>query len=110
MNTSRLLAMEFLVAVGMSSWAAIKGDGKTRYWPWPPTIVLTGVAFGLLGMLAIPQPRLASVLGSGFLLAQVVRALGKGDFFDLSGIPKSNAFKQYNEKYDGTRYYRILTL
>lgn len=109
MNTNRLLAAEYVVAVGMASWSAVKGDGKTRYWPWPPTIVLTSVAFGMLGLLAIPQPRLAGILGSGFLLAQIVRALGKGNFFEISGIPKSAAFKVYNEKY-GDNYYRIPTL
>jgi hypothetical protein len=109
MNANRMLAMEFMVAIGMTSWAAVKGDGTDKFWPWPPTVMLTGVAFGILGVLAIPQPRLASVLGGGFLLAQILRALGKEKFFDLSGIPKSDAFHKYNEKGPGGAYYRILT-
>jgi len=110
MNTNKLLAGEYIVAISMVSWSAIKGDGNERYWPWPPTIMLTTAAFGMLGLLATVAPEMAGILGSGFLLAQVIRALGNGKFFDLSGIPKSAAFKQYNEKDSQGKYYRILTL
>lgn len=109
MNTGRAIAVEYVIAVSISSWAAIKGDGKEHYWPWPPTLVLTSVAFGILGLLAIPQPRIAGILGAGFLSAQIIRALGKGNFFDLSGIPNSASFKVYNEKGPGGKYYRIPT-
>lgn len=107
---SRTLAVEYIVALGIVSWSAIKGDGKTRYWPWPPTVMLTSVAFGILGLLAIPQPQLAGMLGAGFLTAQLVRTLSKGNTFELSGIPQSKVFVAYNEKVTGDEYLRILTI
>lgn len=124
MNTSTLLATEYLVAVSIVSWSAIKGQSEdvlvdrnpprkestaVHYWPWPPTIVMTSAAFGILGILSSVQPELAGVLGAGFLLAQLIRTMGKGSFFDLSGIPNSAAFKVYNEKAPDGTYYRILT-
>lgn len=124
MDTGKLLAAEYVVAVSIVSWSAIKGTNQdvivdrdpptkasksVRYWPWPPTIVMTSAAFGILGLFATVQPELAGILGAGFLLAQLVRALGKGDFFELSGIPNSAAFKAYNEMNATGTYYRVMT-
>lgn len=122
--TSRLIAAEYMLALGIISWSAIKGDNtevlvdhdppktETRavhYWPWPPTVVGTSVAFGILGMFGAVQPQLAGVLGAGFLAAQLIRALGKGNFFELSGIPNSPAFQTYKEQDVTGGQYRILT-
>jgi hypothetical protein len=124
MNSTKLIAAEYMVAVGIVSWSAIKGKSQdvlvdrdpptkesraVHYWPWPPTVIMTSTAFGILGMFATVQPELAGILGAGFLLAQIVRTLGKGDFFELSGIPNSAAFKLYNETQPDGSYYRILT-
>lgn len=124
MNTSKLLAGEFVIAIGIVSWSAIRGTDqdvivdrdpprkearRVHYFPWPPTIVMTSVSFGILGLFATVQPELAGILGAGFLLAQLVRAFGTGNFFDLSGIPNSAAFKVYNEPLPDGGYYRILT-
>lgn len=110
MNTKALLAAEYAVAVSIVSWSAIKGDDQgIHYWPWPPTIVMTTAAFGILGLVSTAQPELAGVLGAGFLLAQIIRGLGKGKFFDLSGMPNSTAFKTYNEMGPQKTFYRILT-
>jgi hypothetical protein len=120
-NTSKMLAAEYGIAVAIVSWSAIKGPTSNRlnpeersaqsahYWPWPPTIVMTTSAFGILGMLSAVQPEIAGVLGAGFLLAQIIRGFSKGDFFALSGMPNSTAFKTYNEMTPDKNYYRILT-
>lgn len=124
MNAGRFLAIEYAIAVGIVSWSAIRGQDsdvivdrdpprketrRVHYLPWPPTVVMTSVSFGILGLLGTVQPDLAGILGAGFLLAQLIRVLGKGDFFELSGIPGSAAFKTYSEETaDGTQY-RILT-
>lgn len=71
MSANRLLAAEFVVAIGFSSWSAI----KSRQMPWPPTVVRTAIAFGILYILAQASPELATVLGGGFLLAQLVKVL-----------------------------------
>lgn len=71
MNTTRVLAAEYVVALGFASYAAI----KSRQLPWPPTVIRTGIAFGILGVAAAASPELATVLGGGFLLAQLIRAL-----------------------------------
>jgi hypothetical protein len=73
MNTNRLLALEFVIALGFSSWSAI----KTQQLPWPPTVVKSALAFGVLAMVAVPAPEFAATLGGGFLLAQLMRALQK---------------------------------
>lgn len=70
-NANRILAAEFVVAVGFSSWAAL----KSRQLPWPPTIARTALAFGILFVFAQASPELASVLGGGFLLAQLIKVL-----------------------------------
>lgn len=69
--SNRILAAEFIVAVGFSSWAAL----KSRQLPWPPAVVRTALAFGILYVLAQASPELAGVLGGGFLLAQFVKVL-----------------------------------
>lgn len=124
MNTVKLLGAEYLIAVSMVSWSAIRGkeeniivnrdppqtaSKRVHYYPWPPTIVMTSVSFGILGLFATVQPELAGILGAGFLLAQIIRAYGKGDFFELSGIPNSTAYKVYNETDVNGRQVRFLT-
>lgn len=69
--SNRILAAEYVVAVGFSSWAAL----KSRQLPWPPTIIRTSVAFGILYILAQASPELAGALGAGFLLAQLIKVL-----------------------------------
>jgi hypothetical protein len=73
MNTSSILAAECGIALAFASWASI----KDKQLPWPPTIVKSCVAFGILGVTATLSPELAATLGAGFLLAQMMRALEK---------------------------------
>lgn len=89
------IAVEYIIAIGITSWAAIKGDNGQHYWPWPPTIIYTSIAFGILGLLAIPQPELAGVLGAGFMLAQLIKVLTNGTSFDLSGLKNNPVFDHY---------------
>lgn len=71
MSANRVLAAEYVVAVGFSSWAAL----KSKQLPWPPTVIRTSVAFGILFMVAQVSPELASALGAGFLLAQLIKVM-----------------------------------
>jgi len=74
MNGSRVLAAEFVLAVGFASWGAIKAG----FWPWPPTIVRIGVGFAVLGLIAQVNEEVAATLGGGFLLATFLRQYQKG--------------------------------
>lgn len=82
MNIHKVLAGEYLIAVGFVSWAAI----KTKWAPWPPTIIYTSVAFGVLGGVALVSPELAATLGAGFLLAALIRILSSDKTF-RGGVP-----------------------
>lgn len=70
MNTNKVLAAEYLLALGINSYGAIKAG----FVPWPAGLIKTGIAFGLLGLLAAGAPELATTLGGGFLLAAVLKA------------------------------------
>ena len=102
MSANRVLAAEFVVALGFSSWAAL----KSRQLPWPPTVVRTSMAFVILYILAQAAPELASILGGGFLLAQLIKVLEKKEPYtggvpenidDKSGYPKGKISKQSQE-------------
>jgi len=73
MNTGTVLATECGIALAFASWYSL----KDKQLPWPPTIVKSTVAFGLLGVTATVSPELAATLGAGFLLAQIIRAMEK---------------------------------
>lgn len=73
-NPNRVLAAEYVVAVGLSSWGAIRAG----FFPWPGAIVRIGLGFSLLGLLATGAPELAVMLGAGFLLADVLVITGSG--------------------------------
>ena len=72
MNTSKVLAAEFVVSLGVNSWGAFKQKDA----PWPATVILSGVAFGVLGIVALAAPELATTLGGGFLLASLLKLAG----------------------------------
>lgn len=83
-NTGKVLAAEYVVAVGISSYGAIRAG----FVPWPGAIVKIGLGFGLLGLLATASPELAVMLGGGFLLADlliVATPSGSGNALDSSG-------------------------
>lgn len=77
-----ILVGEYIVALGVSSWAAIK-SGQA---PWPPTVIKTGIAFGILGIASFGSPELAAMLGAGFLLAQIIKVLNKQPPY-TGGVP-----------------------
>lgn len=82
---NRTLAIEAVVALGVSSWAALK-DGQL---PWPPTIVMTCLAFGILNTFTFFDERIAMVLGAGFLLAQLLKLYETGKPY-TGGAPTNN--------------------
>lgn len=108
---NRVLAYEYILAVGIVSWAAIKGQGKPgtkhhqSYMPWPPTIVYTSLSFGILSFVAAASAPLAGTLGAGFMLAALTRALtpreGKSKYAlsPLSGMTGKtwNRYEAYPE-------------
>lgn len=69
-SANKVLAAEYVLAVGINSWGAI----RSGFVPWPAAIVRSGLAFGLLGLLATGAPELATILGGGFLLAALINA------------------------------------
>lgn len=82
--SNKLLAAEFVVALGFSSWGAL----KDKQLPWPPTVVKTGLAFAILGIVATISPELAATLGGGFLLAQLIKVLENKTPY-TGGAPKN---------------------
>ena len=66
---ARVLAAQYVLAVGISSYGAI----RSGFVPWPAAIVKIGLGFGLLGLLATGAPELAVMLGGGFLLADLIK-------------------------------------
>jgi hypothetical protein len=89
MNANHVLFGEFAIAVGVGSWGALRNHTV----PYPAGITGTALAFGLLGVVASAAPELAVVLGSGFLLAQLLltaQAAGGG-----AGGKWSGAFGAY---------------
>lgn len=82
-NAQNVLIGEYIIALGVASWGALKAQQA----PWPPTIVKTSVAFGILGVAALGSPELAATLGAGFLLAQLLKVLNKQPPY-TGGVPE----------------------
>lgn len=81
-NVEGILIGEYIIALGVSSWSAIKAHQA----PWPPTVIKTSIAFGILGIAALGSPELATTLGAGFLLAQLIKTLNGGTPY-TGGVP-----------------------
>lgn len=86
MKGDRILAIEFLILIGIASWGAL----KKSYYPWPPTLVKTALFVSLLGVLSAASSDLAATLGAGFIVANLVRMYGKGTTY-MGGLPTDNA-------------------
>lgn len=85
MKGDKILAIEFLVLLGVASWGAL----RKGYWPWPPTIIKTALFVSLLGILSAGSPELAAALGAGFIVANLVKMYGSGTTY-MGGIPTDN--------------------
>lgn len=83
-SAHNILIGEYIVALGVSSWAALKSAQA----PWPPTVIKTSLAFGIVGIVALASPEVAATLGSGFLLAQLIKVLNKQPPY-TGGVPKT---------------------
>lgn len=82
-NAQNIIIGEYIIALGVSSWGAIKAQQA----PWPPTVVRTGLAFAILGTVGLASPELAATLGAGFLLAQLLKVLNKEPPY-TGGVPE----------------------
>jgi hypothetical protein len=67
-NTTKIFAIEFFIAIGINSWGAI----KQGYAPWPPTIIASCIAMAILSLSSAIDEKLAVLLGAGFLAASVM--------------------------------------
>lgn len=74
MDTKRIFAYEYVACVGITSWGAL----KQGYAPWPPNIIYSTIAIGILSALSAVQEKLAVTLGVGFLLALLVKSQSGG--------------------------------
>jgi hypothetical protein len=81
-TAQNVLIGEYVIALGVASWGAIKAQQA----PWPPTVVKSSLAFGILGIAALGSPELAATLGAGFLLAQLLRVLNNQPPY-TGGVP-----------------------
>lgn len=88
MNSTRVLAGEYTIAIAFVCWGAI----KNKMAPWPPAIIYTSAAFGILGIFAYASPELAATLGAGFLLAALVRIMSKEETY-IGGFPETDKSK-----------------
>ena len=90
---NKMLAGEYMVSVSIVSWGALKAG----YYPWPPSIVYTSIAYSLLSFVSLLDEDFASLLGGGFLLAQLIKAMSGTDkipdfiYKNLEGNPLNGA-------------------
>lgn len=73
MNATQALAGEAIIAIGVVSWRNIKGG----YAPLPNQVIMSGISFGLIGVVSYASAELAALLGAGFLLAIIIKELQK---------------------------------
>lgn len=81
MNGRGLYLLAFLIVLGLISYNDIT---KCKQLPWPPRIVATAIAFGVLDLFSIVSGDLAAVIAIGFVLALVANTL-------VANNPKLNA-------------------
>jgi hypothetical protein len=81
MNTTRIFAVEFFIAIGINSWGAL----KQGYAPWPPVIVASAIAMAILSMASAIDDKLAVMLGTGFLIASIISVASSQGGGDSTG-------------------------
>ena len=84
-NSTRILAMEFGIAVAMLTWPAI----KDKYLPWPAPFIRTAFSFSVFAMLDVIVPGFGALLGAGIMLAVFVKnsAVYTGKAEGIAGYP-----------------------
>lgn len=103
---SSILTTEFLISLGIVSWAPI----KKGYYPWPPMVVRAAIAWSIISLVAAFEERFALLLGTGFLLAQLVKvSTGSGTipdwiYKDMTTGPNNSGtpFTAFGMKFDGS--------
>lgn len=108
-NGAKILAIEFMISMGVVSWAPI----KQGYYPWPPALIRTCVAYAILSLVSVIDDKMAALLGGGFLLAQLVLSFSKvppapagkppafSDYI-YTNLSNDPSFRLYGLKFDGT--------
>ena len=69
MNPRQLVIGGFVITVFMISWTEIR---KCDRLPYPSRIVMTGLTFGLIDLLALVNAELGGVVAVGVVLAAIV--------------------------------------
>lgn len=87
MNANRILAGEYIIALGFTSWFAI----KNQYAPWPGTIAKLSASFVLFGVFAMFAPEVAAAMAGGTLLALFVKVYSSGLSSYQGGVPQPDA-------------------
>lgn len=83
MNPNAALFGEYLTAVGITSWGAL----KKKKVPWPGSVVRSGIGFGMLGVVAMGAPEFAVVIGAGMLLGLLVGTLNSANWAKFAAVP-----------------------
>lgn len=74
MQTSRLLAAECFVAMGINSFQAVKAGAI----PYPGTLARTAAAYCIISLVSYVDEDWAGLLGAGFLLALLIVQASNG--------------------------------
>lgn len=84
MNSTKIIAGEFALSVGMQAWAGI----KEGYVPWPATFVRSSIAFSVLLLLDTIAAPLGAIIGLGMMITLFVRQpnyfVGKAGSYDYT--------------------------
>lgn len=67
-SPEEVFAAEFFIITAINAWGAMSNG----YAPWPPTIVMSALAMSILLLMSLVNPKIAEVLGIGFLLALLI--------------------------------------
>lgn len=90
MSSKGLFLLAFLIVLGIISYNDIS---KCKQLPWPPRIVATAIAFGVLDLFSFVSEELASVIAIGFVLAIVANTLvANNPKLNPSGSQQLNSF------------------
>lgn len=107
MKAQQVIATEYLLSMGIVSWAPI----KQGYYPWPPMLMRTSIAYAILSLLSIVAEEFAVLLTTGFLLAQLVKvstgtqSIPNWIYQDMTAANdpnKGTPFTAFGLKFDGT--------
>ena len=91
MNSNRILIGEYLIAIGFTSWFAI----KNQYAPWPGTLAKLSLSFAIFGIVSMAAPEFAAAIAGGTLLALFLKVYQSGLSTYQGGVPEVSAQQPY---------------